>query len=404
MVPRAWRPAIAILVCLFCRTTNASHYTTLGVGKSASAQEIKTAYRKLAIKYHPDKQTNPRKQSMSDNMESVNEAYETLSDPDRRRKYDQQLAFGGPYSSTSGRAPHPGSFGGAHAYYHQFGGVPRGFGSDGAQHPFFRPRPAVPPPRASRPFYCSLTELAEGGGSREFHLADSPLSRLRDAWHDGLEGAAREALMRTASIAASLCWRFPSLLLSRRLWFLRLPALVVAFAFGVSQQLPPSPRGTFAFDIQPGWRAGTKVVFPAAAGARAAAFELRERRHPRLRRKGPSAAGDVLYRARPTSFAKARRGTHVQVIDLEGAAHDVELTLTAEEVAERRETVLRKVGDGLGLPRKRAKGELEGGRGALWVHVALAKIPRALPEEEDREEEEGGGAWGRTEQPAEART
>ncbi|MBK7099754.1 MAG: J domain-containing protein [Sphingobacteriales bacterium] len=63
------------------------YYKILGVGKSATADEIKKAYRKLARKYHPD--LNPNDKEAEKKFKEINEAHEVLSDPDKRKKYDQ---------------------------------------------------------------------------------------------------------------------------------------------------------------------------------------------------------------------------------------------------------------------------------------------------------------------------
>ena len=63
------------------------YYEVLGVGKSASADDIKRAYRRLAMKYHPDK--NPDDKEAEAKFKECAEAYEVLSDPEKRRRYDQ---------------------------------------------------------------------------------------------------------------------------------------------------------------------------------------------------------------------------------------------------------------------------------------------------------------------------
>jgi curved DNA-binding protein len=63
------------------------YYKTLGVDKKASEAELKKAYRKLAMKYHPDR--NPGDKAAEDKFKDLNEAYEVLGDPEKRARYDQ---------------------------------------------------------------------------------------------------------------------------------------------------------------------------------------------------------------------------------------------------------------------------------------------------------------------------
>ncbi|HRN99053.1 MAG TPA: DnaJ domain-containing protein, partial [Flavobacterium sp.] len=63
------------------------YYEVLGVSKGATADEIKKAYRKKAIEYHPDK--NPGDKQAEENFKLAAEAYEVLSDPQKKARYDQ---------------------------------------------------------------------------------------------------------------------------------------------------------------------------------------------------------------------------------------------------------------------------------------------------------------------------
>ncbi|MEH2128354.1 DnaJ C-terminal domain-containing protein [Nostoc sp.] len=87
------------------------YYAILGVSKTASSEEIKQAFRKLARKYHPD--VNPNNKQAEARFKEVSEAYEVVSDPDKRKKYDQfgqywkQAGEGFP---SGGTAPDMGNF------------------------------------------------------------------------------------------------------------------------------------------------------------------------------------------------------------------------------------------------------------------------------------------------------
>ena len=97
--------------------TTRDYYDILGVSKSATAAEIKSAYRKLALKWHPDKNKDS---DTHEKFKEINEAYEVLSNPDKKAKFDQ---FGhAAFNQGAGGSPFGGGgspFGGG---YYQAGG------------------------------------------------------------------------------------------------------------------------------------------------------------------------------------------------------------------------------------------------------------------------------------------
>jgi molecular chaperone DnaJ len=92
-------------------------YKTLGVSKKASDEEIKKAYRKLARKYHPDR--NPDDPAAEERFKEISAAHDVLSDPEKRKEYDS----GGPFGGFGGGTPGGGPFGQGGAQAGGFGGA-----------------------------------------------------------------------------------------------------------------------------------------------------------------------------------------------------------------------------------------------------------------------------------------
>ncbi len=111
------------------------YYKTLGVGKKATQDEIKKAYRKLAVKYHPDK--NPDDKTAEQKFKELSEAYEVLGDPEKRKKYDtlgqdwkkyEQAGAGGGFDWSQYAA---GAGGGRTQYRRHSGDMEDAFGQGG---------------------------------------------------------------------------------------------------------------------------------------------------------------------------------------------------------------------------------------------------------------------------------
>lgn len=116
------------------------YYKILGVDRNSSEKEIKKAYRKLARKYHPD--VNPGDNEAEERFKQINEAHEVLSDPEKRKKYDQ---LGASWRQWQGRGEGPGGFDWSQWYaqpggdrvYVQYGDLGDLFGGAGGFSDFF---------------------------------------------------------------------------------------------------------------------------------------------------------------------------------------------------------------------------------------------------------------------------
>ena len=114
--------------------SNQDFYETLGVARSASDEDIKKAYRKLAMKYHPDR--NPDNKASEDKFKEVQKAYDILSDKEKKTAYDQYGHAG--VDPNMGSGGFGGGFSGAQGFdfgdifSQMFGGAPGGGCSGGS--------------------------------------------------------------------------------------------------------------------------------------------------------------------------------------------------------------------------------------------------------------------------------
>ena len=151
------------------------YYQTLGVGKSASAKEIKAAYRKLARQWHPDVHPTKKKEA-EEKFKEISEAYEVLSDPEKRKTYD---TLGNDWQQRAREAAGRGGY--QYEYQTPPGGVHFDFGDvgDGGFSEFFQT------------FFGNIGRSATGGstrGRRAVKGADAESTielTLRDAYSGG---------------------------------------------------------------------------------------------------------------------------------------------------------------------------------------------------------------------------
>lgn len=158
--------------------SNHDYYRLLGVSRQASQTEIKKAYRKLAVKYHPDR--NPGDSKAEEKFKEISEAYAVLSDPDKRQKYDTfgHAEFRQQYTQEDifrnfdmGDLFREFGFGRDHVFTNLFGGRGRTTGRGRGQHgadSFFsgfgqeRSTPRRKGPDASYDLHISLAEAVFG--------------------------------------------------------------------------------------------------------------------------------------------------------------------------------------------------------------------------------------------------
>jgi molecular chaperone DnaJ len=167
-------------------------YEVLGVGRDAGDEEIKRAYRKLAVKFHPDK--NPGDKSSEEKFKEIGAAYEALSDPQKRAAYDQ---YGHAAFDPRARAGRAGGFGGGfHDPFEIFREVFGGAGGGSIFESFFGSQDPSQPQRGDDLRYDLEITLEDAALGCEKEISVSKLDRC-----DACNGAGMEhgSKIRTCS-------------------------------------------------------------------------------------------------------------------------------------------------------------------------------------------------------------
>ncbi|XP_023029212.2 dnaJ protein homolog 1 [Leptinotarsa decemlineata] len=322
------------------------YYKILGIPKNASDDEIKKAYRKLALKYHPDKNKSP---GAEEKFKEVAEAYEVLSDKKKRDIFDEfgeEGLKGGIPGGTTG-----GQFGNG-TFSYTFHGDPRAtfaqfFGNVnpfqdlfGMDDPFQNAGGAVDDPFSH--FFHISSNHRSPSNQRNSRQQDPPIEHdLYIPLEDIMTGCTK---------------------------LMKINRKVIRNGVQVKEDK------MLEINVKPGWKAGTKVTFPKEGDQGPnkipadVVFIIRDKPHKLFRREG----SDIKYTAK-ISLREALCGCTVTVPLLEGGS--ISLDYSREVVTP--ETAKRIPGRGLPLPKEPSQ------RGDLIVNFEI-RFPDRIPEKTKR--------------------
>jgi DnaJ family protein B protein 4 len=281
------------------------YYNILGVSKDATDDDLKKAYRKMALKWHPDKNINNKEEAQT-KFQQVNEAYEVLSDKQKRAIFDQFGEEG--LKAGGGPPPNGGTTSGGHPFFDASsggffptgsstmhfsssgGGFPGGFSSFHSSDPskifeaFFG---------TSNPFEAEAgSGFSMGGGGSAFSgfggFDSPPLPRKHTA--SSRRGGRSEPLKRDLECTLEQLYTgcTKKLKITRKVYD------------RTSQALREEEK-ILEVHVRPGWKAGTKVTFegegdwlPNMGAAQDIMFVIREKPHAKFKRDGDT----LRYRAK----------------------------------------------------------------------------------------------------------
>jgi molecular chaperone DnaJ len=317
-------------------------YNVLGVPRNASQDDIKKAYRALAMRWHPDR--NPGNDEVVQRFKDITEAYRTLSDPERRSRYDRL----GPLYTADGRPPRPEDV--QQAVGSMFGG-------------FFRRRPAA---RGEDLRYTVTVSLEEVAAGSEKEIVVPRRVRCRACGGDGAQpGSGRS---KCAACSGSGRATGPRLFRSECYHCEGRGFTVVEKCSTCEGEGRHPVEDALRVRIPAGVATGQKLKIagkgdaPRGSGSEGDLYVIVSvAEHPLFRRRGDDLIADV-----PLTFAEATLGADVQVPTLEG-------TTTIRVPPGTPSGKLLRLG-GRGLPRL---GQSD--RGDLHLQISL-EVPEGLSE------------------------
>ncbi|KAG6473053.1 dnaJ homolog subfamily B member 4-like [Zingiber officinale] len=338
------------------------YYKIMGVDKSAKEDDLKKAYRKLAMKWHPDKNPNNKKEA-EEKFKQISEAYEVLSDPQKRAIYDQYGEEG-----LKGEFPPPGADGSGNASFFS------GNGGGGPTVFRFNPRNADDIFAEffgfSSPFGGMGGGGASNGGVRVGGTRFSNSFFGDDLFGSAAFGAAEGPMnSRRPQKAASIENILPCSLEELYKGTSKKMKISREIADASGKTLPIEEILTIK--IKPGWKKGTKITFPEKGNERPnmipadIIFIIDEKPHPVFTREG-----NDLVAVQTLSLVEALTGYTVDLTTLDGRSLTIPINNVIHPVYE--EVV---PGEGMPLPKDPTK------KGKLRIKFDIKFPARLSPEQ-----------------------
>ena len=364
-------------------TRTLNPYKTLGLEKSADQATIRRRYKKLCLKYHPDKNVDrpeSEQKRCEEAFKKVQGAYDLVGDEESRRRYDRASAFGGTFAASSAAAgagssspygsynPHQGDpFG---SYYSSYFGSRSGGGRRPQRRiyvngvdvshffspggfpmnvPFFgnpsmssagQADENMPKSTYVEKVVVPLEELYWGVESKFLRVHDNLLKQYVAAFRGG---SAKTVALQAAVTSLPLIFRTST------------PLTALAFVLCFSARLPRPNRCIFPTQIRPGWKAGTKIKYAAneETGFCEVVFVIKEGKHKKYAREGNNLRTKVVV-----SRAEASKGCQILLEPLSQHELPIKINLRPGEVKAASDEHHVKVVKGRGWPGRKGRGDL----------------------------------------------
>ncbi|KGG50290.1 DnaJ-like subfamily protein [Mitosporidium daphniae] len=294
------------------------YYKILGITRGASPEELKKAYKKAALKYHPDKNKDP---SAEDIFRDIAEAYDVLSDPEKKTIYDE-------YGEE-------GLKGGIPQSYASQGGFPAGSTFHFSGFPGRQPGGGYAFTQDPRDIFANLFGNSSpffsggAGGDADFESFFSQAGAMPSSTRRGASQSSRRGPSQQSAAASS-----PQQIIHKVGVSLEDLFAGVTKKMKIKRQIQnPSTRAVtyeekiVSIDIKPGWKAGTKITFPKEGDQipgmtpSDVVFTIEEKPHAQFKREG-----NDLHHTVKISLLQALTGAMISVPTIEGQPLAVRLS------------------------------------------------------------------------------